>query len=218
MEDTNETRSTAQSREGSLEPDNKEIVSQERRESSVEPLDLPVDISETALFNAINNLDAKAVDKLVKNGADLTFRSPMYKGRTAIHELVLTQMSHTPMEWTSDLQLTFIDILTLLTQNGVDVNAADELRKTALHYSCTSSGRSEIIKVLLASGAKANSVDNCQQTALHKAVVKGNVRDVEALLDGGASPNLMDVMGYAALHLAAKRKFYLKSVVGSEKC
>ncbi len=50
----------------------------------------------------------------------------------------------------------FIDILQILTRNGLDVNLKDSNRHTALHLLASYPGHFDIIKVLLAAGAKAN--------------------------------------------------------------
>ena len=164
--------------------------------------------SEAALFSAAANLDAKAVDDLIRSGVDVNFTAHSLKYRSALHELVLgyvLQLNY--VESHKQQHLRFINTLTLLVHHGLDVNSVDICRRSVLHVAAAYPGQRDIIKVLLAAGVKANLQDYSRQTALHKAVVKATLDDVETLLDGGADPNLLDCAGNSAIHLAAKSKF-----------
>ncbi len=72
--------------------------------------------------------------------------------------MVLSYISHVQEDTLryGKQNLKFIDILQILTRNGLDVNLKDSNRHTALHLLASYPGHFDIIKVLLASGAKAN--------------------------------------------------------------
>ena len=48
-------------------------------------------------------------------------------------------------------------------------------------------------------------VDQYGRTALHEAALKGDARQMRALLDGGLDPNVGDRRGFTALHFAAQQ-------------
>ena len=58
--------------------------------------------------------------------------------------------------------------------------------------------------VLAAADVRVDATDAIQQTALHKAALNAGMADVQTLLDGGASPRVMDGRGYTPVHMAAK--------------
>ncbi len=163
-------------------------------------------VPELALFNAVANLDLKTAEELIRGGMDVNSTSQEFKYRTALHELVLGYVSEMELERHGVKNIRFIDILTLLIHNGLDVNAVDIYNKSPLHLLVSYPGHGNIMKILLASGVKANLQDNSYQTALHVSVMKGTTKDVETLLDGGVDPDIFDFSGHAALHLAAKSR------------
>lgn len=162
----------------------------------------------TNLHNAVYNLDAKTVDNIIKQVDSEALIHLDSKYGTLLHDLAhgfMASVQEDP-ERKGKQNLRFIDILSCLVQKGVSVNSTNRTHKTALHVLASTPGCSDVMRVLLATGVKANLQDNCQQTALHKAVLKARLRDVQALLEGGADCNLMDCTGHTPLHLAVKRK------------
>lgn len=81
---------------------------------------------------------------------------------------------------------------------GTDVNAQDELGKTALHEAARG-GSIEMAVLLLASGADVNAKDNEGWTPLHQAVAGGSHEMVKLLLDSGADVNAKNNSGATAL-------------------
>lgn len=87
-------------------------------------------------------------------------------------------------------------------EEGADVNAADQLKRTPL-FGAAFLNRPETAKLLIAAGADANARDFSDFTPLHAAVVAGGKEVVAALLANGANINDRAVGGRTALHLAA---------------
>lgn len=169
---------------------------------------LPTDLK-AAMQSALANFDGRRVEAIIQAGFDVrrTYLD-RHKYRNALHELVLNYVAYSPAERPPKLHHQFIDILSVLLENGLDINDVDFRNQTALHLVAGSNpgGHQDIIRVLLASGARVNQPDGGQQTALHRAVISGMPDDVDALLGGGADPNYVDNMGHSALHVATKRK------------
>lgn len=67
-----------------------------------------------------------------------------------------------------------------------------------------SRGNTGTVKIILAARAKVNGkTKNEKRTALHLATIRGQVKVIEALLDGGAEIDSADNLGNTPLHLAA---------------
>ena len=78
--------------------------------------------------------------------------------RSILHELVLSYVAHLQEDSlrTNKQNIKFIDILQTLVHHGMDVNATDINRQTALHLLASHPGHYDIIRILLASGLKSN--------------------------------------------------------------
>ena len=159
-----------------------------------------------SLQTALVNFDGLKVAALIEQGLRVrrTYVDAS-KYRNALHELVLNYTSYAPSERPPKLHIKFIDIMTLLKDNGLDVNEHDIKHLTVLHHACSSANNRDIIRALIDAGVRVNQPDLGQQTALHRAVLTGCQEDVRSLLEGKADPNLLDNMGFSALHLAVKR-------------
>jgi len=92
----------------------------------------------------------------------------------------------------------------LLSQGGVDVNAADDTAWTAVHW-CTRNGATQALKVLCeAAGADVNRADKFSTTPLHLACRDGRDECCQILLTCGAHVNCKTEDQLTPLHLAAK--------------
>ncbi|KAL4436850.1 hypothetical protein ABPG75_003989 [Micractinium tetrahymenae] len=71
-----------------------------------------------------------------------------------------------------------------------------------LLYSAAHFDQAESIKVLIKAGADVNAVSKLRGSALHAAAAHKSGRSVQALLDGGANPLLLDCQGRTAIAVA----------------
>ena len=114
---------------------------------------------EQTLQAALSRLDVALIKDLILRGAQLQhLRLDSRKYRNAVHELALVYCAQQPSP-VSQSHLKFIEIFTLLTQNGLGVNDVDIDRQTALHLLASTSGQADAMRVLLASGVNVNAQD-----------------------------------------------------------
>ena len=124
-----------------------------------------------ALVAAARAADAAAVERLLKNGADVDQRQP--DGATALHWAAFRD----------DRQ-----IAGLLLAAGADVDAANELGATPL-WLAAENGSAAMIERLLAAGANADAALPEGETPVMTASRAGTAEGVQALLDAGADVN-----------------------------
>lgn len=156
------------------------------------------------LLAAIEDFDVKAVEVLLKNGAEVKDISD--HGTNAGHHLMRSYCKLHPADQV-EAKPKFMSLLQMLVSHGLDLNVGEsKKRQTPLHIAAGSPSNSDVIKPLLASGSKVNQQDAQQRTALHYAVAIGDEDNVNALIEGGANPNLQDNLCQTVLHLAAKGK------------
>ena len=96
---------------------------------------------------------------------------------------------------------TAADVQHLLDQ-GVKLNARDEVGKSALHWVATA--KPEVISTLLEAGANVNSKDQWDRTPLHFVAASGSVENIRLLLDAGAKVNAKTSNDWTPIHGAAK--------------
>ena len=168
----------------------------------------------TALHLACQDVDVSLVKKLMEKGASVHRTNA--KDRTMIHELVIGYCQLSTLDRVYE-QNNFIEILSMLIKEGIDINDVDISNKSALHYLITipktTDRLSEPLKAVLMSGTRVNIADNLQQTALHMAAQRGDRLTVDTLLEHGADSNARDSLGQNPLHLAAKGRKH-KAVIG----
>jgi len=107
-------------------------------------------------------------------------------------------------------------IVDFLLHSGADPRMAGGQylpRMTALHEAALR-GSFEIVRILIGAGVDVDAKAYWGRTALHMAVYGGDERDeegrlmcVEALLEGGAEVNIMDIDGETALSYAVERGY-----------
>ncbi len=96
-------------------------------------------------------------------------------------------------------------VVELLLAEKADVNSLDEDGFTPLHWAATFN-QSDAVKVLLANKADTNlKVQKYGWTPLRLAVIHGHMATAEALLNGGADPNVKDEENIPLLHQAVIR-------------
>jgi ankyrin repeat protein len=96
-------------------------------------------------------------------------------------------------------------MMELLLAEKADVNSLDKDGFTPLHWAATFN-QSDAVKVLLANKADTTiKVQKYGWTPLRLAVIHGHMATAEALLNGGADPNLEDKENIPLLHQAVIR-------------
>jgi len=75
----------------------------------------------------------------------------------------------------------------VLTQKGININSADGLGNTALHYSAHHD-HPATLEMLLEAGADPNVQNTSGDTPLHKAIAKNSIPCIKALIEHGANP------------------------------
>ena len=85
---------------------------------------------------------------------------------------------------------------------GKDVNAADRLGMTPLHWSVYH-GKITIAKLLIKFGADVHAEDASDETPLHYAAARSTPDLAELLILFGADVNAADAIGQTPLHYAA---------------
>jgi ankyrin repeat protein len=89
-----------------------------------------------------------------------------------------------------------------LLEQGIDVNAGDEDRRTHLHYAAYC-GRIDAAALLIKKGANVNACDSRQSTPLHFAASGGHANVADLLIKEGADVNPLNDNRTTPLHLAA---------------
>lgn len=97
-----------------------------------------------------------------------------------------------------------VEIVTMLLDNGADVNAKNNDGNTALMLA-SKKGQTEIVSMLLAAGADVNAKVIYGNTALIVASGNGHKEIVAILLEKGADVNIKSDFGGTALMLASLR-------------
>jgi len=88
-------------------------------------------------------------------------------------------------------------------KRGVDINARNRARWTALAYACRY-GHRDIIKLLVENGADVNQTVNTGSTPLYLALNEGYYDIADYLIKHKADVNIADIMGMSPLAWAVK--------------
>ncbi len=132
---------------------------------------------------AVLYTDAATLERLIKQGADPNGRN---------------DAGAAPLMWAAfDLEKTRV-----LLAHGADVNARSGDARTALMVAAGRPGNAPIVKLLLAHGANPNPTSNpdAESSPLLEAAIAGDAESMQALLDRGASAQ---IVGSSALPVAA---------------
>lgn len=141
---------------------------------------------DTVVADAAEKRDAKAVQTLVKRGADPS--GPQPDGATALHWAT---------HWND------LETARFLVASRANPNAANDYGVVPLYLAATN-GSVDMLHLLLAHGASPNVVLPSGETALMAAVRSGSTAAVKRLLEGGADPNAAQASkGQTALMWAA---------------
>ena len=120
---------------------------------------------ETPLFAVCRNRNSEALDLLVKHGASVSLVNN--SGDTLLHVASRNCVEN--------------KIANILIENGADVEAKDEKRRTPLHIA-SSYGNAKITKLLLENGADCVASDRFGNTPLHEACHNAHLTVVKLLM------------------------------------
>lgn len=118
---------------------------------------------------------------------------PVYQGDTALHVLTKTYFGDHDF------------LLKLIKSHEADVNIANTLGFTPLHYAVLSSNLT-LISVLLAAGADANRLTLKGETALHLAAMRCDRKVIETILATGVFVDIKTTYGLTAAHLVVQNR------------
>ena len=187
-----------------------------------EPLDVnAIDpFLRSALFHAIEAENLATVRLLIETGADLNMRDrnevtplslALWLGIKEIIDILLERGAdvhvknwghETTLMWAVRSRYANENTVSLLLGQGVDVNALDMYKDTALHCSVRLD-RVAIAKLLLDHGAEVDALDYNGESSLVTATKSNSPEMVNLLLRYGANPMLGDKAGKTALNLAS---------------
>ncbi|EGZ74506.1 ankyrin, partial [Neurospora tetrasperma FGSC 2509] len=92
-------------------------------------------------------------------------------------------------------------VVELLLDNGVDINAVDQYKNTALHFAAFGD-RVNMAKLLVMRNARLDCPDNGGFTPLMDAARTGSLSSMKVLIDAGANLEALNDSGLSALDLA----------------
>ena len=142
----------------------------------------------TALMIACRRGNIDAVSELMNAGADLNIEDGL--GATCIHHAVGEGCSK--------------KFLQAIIDHGVDVNAANKEKVTALMTACLVRNIGAI-NILINAGADPNSADVYGRTWIHHAISANSKELLEAVIDNGADVNATNKKNETALMMACEK-------------
>ncbi|MBU0547970.1 MAG: ankyrin repeat domain-containing protein [Candidatus Omnitrophica bacterium] len=182
-------------------------------------------INESALFEAVKNVDILKVKQLISEGVDVNVVN--YSGATPlvwaingchkdIVELLLSKGAKvntvdsggmTPLMWAA--HRCNRDIIELLLSKGADVKMKDKNGKTAWIWSVVNRNKDakDVVEFFLSKDVDVNAKDNSGGTVLMWAAGMENKEIVELLLSKGADVNARNSQGLTASMYAGKNGF-----------
>ncbi len=140
-----------------------------------------------SLHEAAGNNDIEAIKTFLLD-KDLDVNRMMY-GYTPLHCAITGHVNST-------------QIVTLLLENGADIDAKTNLHhETAIIQACRD-GPAEVILLLLSKGANIHIRNVYEGTALHCAACNGYIQVIQLLLTNGADIHAKDNHGQTPVHEA----------------
>jgi len=155
----------------------------------------------TALFLAAGNNHLDVVKELLNRGANVNARkygsTPLYfaavkNSLNVVKELldkgaIISQGGDRLQALHGAVVKNNVDVIEELLDRGANVEAQDDVGRTALHVAAQHNNNPDIVKQLLDSGAKINAKTKNGLTALHYAAMYGNINIVPELVGRGAN-------------------------------
>jgi serine/threonine-protein phosphatase 6 regulatory ankyrin repeat subunit B len=153
-----------------------------------------VKLEAVKLWCAARNGNLEIVEQQIKQGADLNTSIANYADSTALIQAIA--FGH-------------FGIVSVLVNNGVDVNKADKDEVSPLYYSLGYAGQPiqpNIVKLLVSKGADVTQSMYDGDTPLHMACYRANTGAIKLLLDHGANIDTVNKQGKTSLHVLIEKK------------
>ena len=141
--------------------------------------------NESNFIESAKKGDIKAVKLFLAEGMDINSHNE--RGQTALMRAAEYQRT---------------EVVTLLLENGADVNITTQKQYRTALMEASSSGNVAIIKQLVERGADINAKSHTNSTALHFASMWGHVEAVKLLIELGAKPDAQGELGRTPMVLA----------------
>jgi ankyrin repeat protein len=160
-------------------------------------------LTQSPLHLAARSAHVRIIRVLLKHGnspdgLDLEFRTPLWEVCHAPAQRLTAVVEH---ESDSDYGETPIEeAVRVLVRAGADVERTYE--GLPLIHVLAQRNFAHSVAALLDNGASLHSICDQARTALHYAAQYGSVDVIELLLRRGSQPNVRDIMGNTALHMA----------------
>lgn len=153
-----------------------------------------VKLEAVKLWCAARNGNLEIVEQQIKQGVDLNASIANYADSTALIQAIA--FGH-------------FSIVSVLVNNGVDVNKADKDEVSPLYYSLGYAGQPiqpNIVKFLVSKGANVSQSMYDGDTPLHMASYKASVGAMKLLLNHGANVDTVNEQGKTSLHVLIEKK------------
>lgn len=168
-----------------------------------------------ALISAVLANDPRAIESLLQSGVNVDV-SGRIDGITLLMMAAAGSRNRPRLarepglsanELPPDLARDDRPVMQILLSHGANVNARDQLGKTALWWAAVFAGKVANTEFLLSHHADADAVDQNGETLLLSAISAGrDLRVVQALIAGGAEVNTRDSRGTPLLLVAVARR------------
>lgn len=153
-----------------------------------------VKLEAVKLWCAARNGNLEIVEQQIKKGIDLNASISNYADSTALIQAIAFGN---------------LGIVSVLVNNGVDVNKADKDEVSPLYYSLGYAGQPiqpNIVKLLVSKGADVTQSMYDGDTPLHMACYRANTGAIKLLLDHGANIDTINKQGKTSLHVLIEKK------------
>ena len=144
--------------------------------------------NKTALSWTVRRGDVAATELLLAHGADPNISDN--GGHAPIHYAALAKNP---------------DCMAVMARAGIDVNAGNLTKETALHFACSYQDDARYIKPLLTAGSDVDELSGVGRTPLIYAARENHAIAAGFLMENGADINRSDWKGLTPLHVAISR-------------
>ena len=154
------------------------------------------------LRSAVINSRIDEVKRLIHKGVKAK-HGPT--GSTLLHDLARTSNWDSVLFVQDKKKSKCVEILNILVEKGVDINAKDKSGWTPLH-TAVANKNDALVKALISNGADLTIKDESGWTPLHTAVANKNDALVKALISSGADLTIKDSINKTAYEIAEENK------------